>query len=71
MIARGLIQSRRMVVPNQIWMLQRIQAAMAEADRESLGGWLSRFDRGPELLALGDRLSACRIRKEGGRLFSS
>jgi hypothetical protein len=71
----GGIRSRRMVVPYQMWMLQRI-AGVLEActetaeDRSAIEGFLSRFPAGHELLELDERLAGCRVRKEGGRLFS-
>jgi hypothetical protein len=59
-----------MVVPNQIWMLQRLEAALAEADGDVLASWLACFDQGPELLELEASLRGCRVRKQGGLLFS-
>jgi hypothetical protein len=67
----GGIPSRRMVVPTQIWMLQRLQAAMDGGDRQTLENWLGRFPRGPEILDLHPKLSGCRINKVGGRLLSA
>ncbi len=71
----GGIESRRMVVPYQIWMLQRVAAALAPAladsqARASLAAWLERFPRGGELLELDARLAGCRVRKEGALLYS-
>jgi len=66
----GGIEARRMVVPYQMWMLERIERAMADVDRESLGTWLDRFESGREILDLDTRLAGCRVRKEGGLLFS-
>ena len=67
----GGVASRRMVVPNQIWMLQRLEAAMAEADGDVLASWLKHFDHGSELLELEACLRGCRVRKQGGLLFSA
>ena len=67
----GGIQSRRMVVPYQIWMLQRVQLAMAGMDQVTLAGWLQRFDGGAEILDLSHQLKGCLIEKQGGLLFSS
>lgn len=66
----GGIASRRMVVPYQIWMLQRLHAAMAETESEHLTTWLQRFNNGDEILSLGDRIQDCGIKKKGGLLFS-
>ena len=64
-----------MVIPYQIWMLQRIAAVLAACTetapgRAAIEGLLDRFDGGRELLDLESRLAGCRVRKEGGRLFS-
>ena len=64
-----------MVVPYQIWMLQRLEKlldrAVATRDgRDRVEALLGRFERGPELLELRTRLAGCRVRKQGGRLFS-
>jgi len=66
----GGVSSRRMVVPNQIWMLQRIESAMEKADHTVLGSWLRRFTGGSDFLALDSQLDGCRIRKQGGQYFS-
>ncbi|HKK52221.1 MAG TPA: glutathione S-transferase family protein [Myxococcota bacterium] len=71
----GGIRSRRMVVPYQIWMLQRLEAALAPClatpqGRASIEGLLDGFRDGLELLALDAMLAGCRVRKEGARLFS-
>jgi len=71
----GGTRGRRMVAPYQVWMLQRVEGAIkrctaSDAGRREIAALLGRFDRGPELLELGERLVGCRVRKEGGRLFS-
>ena len=71
----GGVQGRRMVVPYQIWMLQRVERALAACTADATGrraveSLLDRFPRGRELLELGSLLDGCRVRKEGGRLFS-
>jgi glutathione S-transferase len=71
----GGVRGRRMLVPYQVWMLQRIEAALARCTasgdgRRQIESLLERFPRGPELLELSERLAGCRLRKEGGRLFS-
>jgi hypothetical protein len=64
-----------MVVPYQVWMLQRLAGVLREctasADgRAAVEGLLERFERGGELLGLDALLAGCRVRKEGGRLYS-
>jgi glutathione S-transferase len=67
----GGVSGRRMVVPYQTWMLQRLsEACLGEPTRSALAPLLARFERGQELLSLEDRLSGCRVRKEGARIFS-
>jgi glutathione S-transferase len=71
----GGVRSRRMVVPYQIWMLQRIGAAIDAATkgadgRAAIEGFLSGFPSGRELLGLDSLLAGCRVRKRGARLFS-
>jgi len=72
----GGVRARRMVVPYQIWMLQRVERAIAQAcevpgGRAALERMLGAFPGGLELLDLPELLSSCRIRKEGARLFAS
>lgn len=74
--AIGGIEGRRMVVPYQMWMLGRIEAAMAdclakEARAASLAAWLGGFPGGDAFLPLGPRLDGARVLKRGGRLFSA
>ena len=71
----GGVHSRRMVVPYQIWMLQRLEKAIASAraapaGEQALKNFLAQWSDGSELLALGQFLQGCRVRKEGARLFS-
>jgi glutathione S-transferase len=73
--AIGDVTGRRMVIPYQIWMLQRIEPVLARAaatasGRESVESLVDRFPRGSELLRLGDLLKGCRVRKEGALLYS-
>ncbi|MBW2389729.1 MAG: glutathione S-transferase C-terminal domain-containing protein, partial [Deltaproteobacteria bacterium] len=73
--AIGDVTGRRMVIPYQIWMLQRIEPVLAKAvattsGRESVAALIGRFTRGSELLRLGDLLKGCRVRKEGALLYS-
>ncbi len=71
----GGIQSRRMVVPYHVWMLQRLaviveEATASEAGRASVTTWLEQFSNGGQLLELSDRLAGCRVRKDGALLYS-
>lgn len=66
----GGLTARRMVVPTQIWMLQRMDAAMATADKNDLRAWLQGFSNGEELFSLDTLTADCRINKQGGRLLS-
>ncbi|MBW2291105.1 MAG: glutathione S-transferase family protein [Deltaproteobacteria bacterium] len=73
--AIGDVTGRRMVIPYQIWMLQRIEPVLAKAvatasGRKSVESLVDRFPRGSELLRLGDLLKGCRVRKEGALLYS-
>lgn len=69
------VRGRRMVVPYQIWMLQRLADVVASCtsdvvQRAAVETMLARWPRGTELLKVDDLLADCRIRKEGGLLFS-
>jgi hypothetical protein len=71
----GGIESRRMVTPYHVYMLQRLAGVVAaatagEAGRASVRDWLTGFPGGEQLLELEQRLQGCRVRKEGARLFS-
>ena len=71
----GGLSSRRMVIPYQIWMLERLEKAIDRAcststGRQALGDFLGQWSEGPELMALSQCLEGCRVRKEGARLFS-
>jgi len=71
----GGIRARRMVVPYQVWMLQRLADVLGDCTasaggRAAVEAFLESFERGPELLELDALLAGCRVRKEGGRLFS-
>ena len=71
--AIGGIESRRMVVPYQVWLLQRLAEALDALDppgRAAIDAWVSRFPRGEDLLGLHARLSGCRIEKRGARLYA-
>ena len=67
----GGIIGRRMVVPYQIWMLCRLHAVLDAAERAPVHALLEQIPGGADLLVLGDRLSGCRVRREGARLYSA
>lgn len=72
----GGVRERRMVVPYQVWMLQRIADVVrgisaAPGGRAALASMLEAYEGGPRLLDLDAKLAGCRMRKEGGRLFSA
>jgi glutathione S-transferase len=71
----GGVRARRMVLPYQIWMLQRVEKALAAclarpAGRASVESFLAGFERGRELLELRPMLAGCRVRKRGARIFA-
>lgn len=71
----GGVKGRRMVVPYQFWMLQRVERILAAclasaAGRASVESMLAGFERGPELLELPRLLAGCRVRKAGAQLFA-
>jgi glutathione S-transferase len=71
----GGIRSRRMVIPYQIWMLQRLGNALARctasaSGHEKIEALLARFKGGSDLLRLDEILAGCRVGKQGARLHS-
>lgn len=71
----GGIASRRMVIPYQLWMWQRIQKALAPATaapeaRTSLEEFLGQFQGGSRVLDPGALFPDFEIRKQGARLYS-
>ena len=71
----GGVSGRRMVVPYQIWMLQRLEGVLNQARSTSQGEqaishFLSHWTNGSQLLDLSEMLKACRVKKEGARLYS-
>jgi glutathione S-transferase len=66
----GGVRERRMVVPYHAWMLQRIADVLRDTDRASVDGFLGQFKAGAELFQLDELLAGCRVRKQGGLLFS-
>jgi len=71
----GDVESERMVVPYQIWMLNRLERAMesimvSDEGRLSISGLLEAFPEGERLMELDTLLAGCRIEKRGGQFFS-
>lgn len=72
----GGIPARRMVIPYQVWMLQRLAAELrcctaTSRGREAVESLLAGFEGGPELLTLDERLADCHLLKQGALLFSA
>ncbi|MED5262268.1 MAG: hypothetical protein VX574_07735 [Myxococcota bacterium] len=69
----GSARGRRMVTAHHAWRLQRIADALAACTpngRDRVAAMLAALPGGENLLKLDEKLSGCRVRKEGGRLFS-
>jgi glutathione S-transferase len=71
----GGVRERRMVMPYQVWMVQRVADVVrdciaTEVRRSLVVSWLEQFDRGVELLDLDEKLGGCRVRKVQGKLFA-
>jgi glutathione S-transferase len=71
----GGIRGRRMVIPYQMWMLERVGRALSrctasEAGRSAVESLLAGFPRGSELQKLDGLLAGCRTRKKRALLFS-
>ena len=69
----GDVTARRMVTAHHAWRLQRIAHTLASCTpegRDSVGKLLAHFPGGERLLEVDRALAGCRLRKEGGRLFS-
>jgi hypothetical protein len=69
----GVSSGTRMVIPYQIWMLQRVEDTVLADGRGALRELLDRLDGGAALdgARLTALLTGCRVRKEGGLLFSA
>eukprot|EP00931_Biecheleriopsis_adriatica_P094403 TRINITY_DN68058_c0_g1_i1.p1 TRINITY_DN68058_c0_g1~~TRINITY_DN68058_c0_g1_i1.p1 ORF type:complete len:560 (-),score=106.41 TRINITY_DN68058_c0_g1_i1:49-1686(-) len=67
----GVVAARRMVVPHQIWMLQRLETTLRIVNPEVVGQFLACFRRGSELqlASLCSVLAGCRLIKKNGKLF--
>ena len=65
----GASHGRRMVVPYQVWMLQRLEPTIQQHSAE-VGTVLRRVEGGMQLLELPTLLSGCRVRKQGGRIYA-
>lgn len=67
----GGISARRMVIANQIWMLQRLVPIIdACAAHDTARAWLGGFDQGHDLLDIEGLMDGYQIEKRGGLLFS-
>lgn len=69
--AGGVSRGRRFVNPYQVWMLQRVEAAIRKSDHEVLAGFLSKLEGGTDLFDLPSMLEHCRVRKEGAILYAA
>jgi len=72
----GGIRSRRMIVPYQIWMWQRLHEAISkplndESGRKTLIEFVEQFASGSEIFELDRFLDGVRVRKEGALLYSA
>ncbi len=71
----GGVRERRMVIPIQVWMLQRLSDVLARCCATSegasrIGTFLEHFDQGRQLLDLPDLLKGCRVKKVKSKLFA-
>lgn len=68
----SVVKERRMVIPYQVWLLQRLEETVMKmierGAREKYRGFLSSID-GLGLLDLTKMLSGCRVKKIKGELF--
>ena len=68
----GGVSAQRMVVANQMWMLQRLVPILEACNGDArLRDWLSDFDSGADFLHLPDLMAGCHIEKRGGKIYSS
>jgi len=72
----GGVRERRMVLPYQVWMLQRVGKAMGACratpeGARALTDFLERWPAGARLLALDEALADCRVRKVKGTLYAA
>ena len=68
----GGVKGRRMVVANQMWMLQRIMPIIKEcASEEKVMKWIQVFPGADELLNFEKITDGYQIEKRGGKLFSA
>ncbi len=73
--ALGEVTGRRMVIPYQVWMLQRLERELelciaSDEGLDAVSELLERFPGSDELLEIGRLLEGARVRKVGGRLFA-
>lgn len=62
------IKETRMVLPYQIWLLQRLEKTIRQSEKHAIRGFLSSID-GLELLDLTSILRKCRVKKINGEIF--
>jgi len=68
----GGATGERMVVANQMWMLQRLHpTALACTASPAARDWLNGFDKGSDLLAVDAMMDGYRIAKQGGKIYSA
>ena len=68
----GGVKERRMVVPNQMWMLQRLLPVIKECvSQEKAMEWIKMFPGADELLNFEEITDGYQIEKRGGKLFSA
>merc|ERR1712039_114520 len=65
----GEVTGRRMVIPYQIWMLQRLEGTLQCLDAASARAFLEQFDGASDLTSLPALLARCRVNKVGGTIF--
>ena len=68
----GGATGERMVVANQMWMLQRLRPiALACTASPAARDWLNGFDKGSDILAVDAMMDGYRIAKQGGKIYSA
>tara|TARA_Y100000385_G_scaffold169494_1_gene175460 strand:+ start:784 stop:2100 length:1317 start_codon:yes stop_codon:yes gene_type:complete len=68
----GGVKARRMVIANQMWMLQRMLPVIkACTSKETVREWMKIFQNAEEVLNLKEIIGGFKIEKRGGKLFSA
>ena len=70
------VRERRMVLPYQVWMLQRVAGVLDQctgtaAGRASIKALLEPFPAGEAFLNVSESLAGCRLSKQNGRLVAA